>query len=320
MSLLIPALLFTALPGALGLDVPANVRQFYNDVKAKGKCDNKLSSGFYNDEFGGPDMSYCGDHMADSGIIYLAGPSTGTKSSGMFSNMDVDCDGTQAPINGDTRCGDTPQTQSRTSARLTVAGYNAGISDLNPHIHPYVVFGNSGENGKGFPTFEPSEYGMEMASVMAVVCGDKMFYGVWGDENADNGPRPSVGEVSLSLATACYGQKMSGRDEDGSSHNDYDVLYIGFTGKDAVPGAKGANWAAGSFDEFHSSIKSLGDKLVSKIGSGGSGSTPTTTSAAAPSATATCKWTGHCLGATCSTADDCSDDLTCMNSKCAVRN
>jgi hypothetical protein len=54
MSLLIPALLFTALPGALGLDVPANVRQFYNDVKAKGKCDNKLSSGFYNDEFGGP--------------------------------------------------------------------------------------------------------------------------------------------------------------------------------------------------------------------------------------------------------------------------
>lgn len=112
--------------------------------------------------------------MADSGIIYLAGPSTGTKSSGMFSNMDVDCDGTQAPINGDTRCGDTSQTQSRTSARLTIASYNAGISDLNPHIHPYVVFGNSGENGKGFPTFEPSEYGMEMASVMAVVCGDKM--------------------------------------------------------------------------------------------------------------------------------------------------
>lgn len=89
---------------------------------------------------------------------------------------------------------------------------------------------------------------------------------------------------------------MSGRDEDGSSHNDYDVLYIGFTGKDAVPGAKGANWTAGSFDEFHSSIKNLGDKLVSKIGSGGSGSTPTATSAAAPSATVNCKWAGHCLG------------------------
>jgi hypothetical protein len=30
-----------------------------------------------------------------------------------------------------------------------------------------------------------------------------------------------------------------------------------------------------------------------------------------------CSWEGHCLGATCNTWDDCSDDLTCVNKKCA---
>ncbi|KAL3899163.1 MAG: hypothetical protein SGCHY_002237 [Lobulomycetales sp.] len=35
---------------------------------------------------------------------------------------------------------------------------------------------------------------------------------------------------------------------------------------------------------------------------------------AAPS----CSWPGHCLGAVCQTWDDCSDDLTCTNGRCAV--
>lgn len=33
------------------LDVPANVRKFYNDLKAKGTCTNKLATGFYDSKF-----------------------------------------------------------------------------------------------------------------------------------------------------------------------------------------------------------------------------------------------------------------------------
>lgn len=82
-----------------------------------------------------------------------------------------------------------------------------------------------------------------------------------------------VGEAAISLATACYGKK----DINGNSgHDDPDVLYLAFTGKDAVPGADGAKWDATSYDEFEQSIESLGDKLVERIGpnstfSGGDG-------------------------------------------------
>ncbi|KAL5040949.1 fungal chitosanase of glycosyl hydrolase group 75-domain-containing protein [Aspergillus fruticulosus] len=41
--------------------------------------------------------------------------------------------------------------------------------------------------------------------------------------------------------------------------------------------------------------------------------------AASPSAsTPSCSWPGHCLGAPCSTLDDCSDDLICVSGLCAV--
>lgn len=36
---------------ATALDVPANVRTFYNNLKAKGECTNKLASGFYDSKF-----------------------------------------------------------------------------------------------------------------------------------------------------------------------------------------------------------------------------------------------------------------------------
>jgi hypothetical protein len=118
-----------------------------------------------------------------------------------------------------------------------------------------------------------------------------------------------VGEASISLATACYGKSINGN----SGHDDNDVLYIAFTGSDAVPGKSGAKWTASNYDEFEASIKSLGDKLVSRIGSSGgqaSGSssatasatttttakaTKTTTTSKATS-TATCSWSGHCAG------------------------
>jgi hypothetical protein len=71
-----------------------------------------------------------------------------------------------------------------------------------------------------------------------------------------------VGEVSISLATACYGTDMNGN----NGHDDNDVLYIAFPGRDAVPGVKGALWTAAEYDAFEDSITALGDELIARIG------------------------------------------------------
>lgn len=74
----------------------------------------------------------------------------------------------------------------------------------------------------------------------------------------------------------------------GTSHDAEDVLYIAFTGADAVPGAKGAAWTAQNFDTFHASLVTQGNKLVQRIG-GGSTTDPGT-------GTGSCSWAGHCEG------------------------
>jgi len=135
------------------------------------------------------------------------------------------------------------------------------------------------------------------------------FYGIWGDENGDDGPKAVIGEASISMATLCFGNSVNGN----SGHSDNDVLYIAFTGKDAVPGASAA-WDADSATQFESSISSLGDKLIQRIGGGSgnsapssssTGSTPTTlktttkgnpTSSPSSSPSSTCSWAGHCAG------------------------
>ncbi|KAK3934971.1 family 75 glycoside hydrolase [Diplogelasinospora grovesii] len=292
-------LLSTLAVTASARDVPANVQSFYNTLKSQGSCSNKLATGFYSTDGGANTFSYCGDHLSDYGVIYLQG--TG----GSFVNMDIDCDGAQGGPADDGRCGSSGDTQSITAFQDVVAGYNKGINDLNANVHPYVVFGNSGSK-PGWKTFDPQAYGIEPLSLMAVVCGDKLIYGVWGDTNGDDGDHPMVGEASISLATACYGTSVNGN----SGHDQNDVLYIAFTGSGAVPGADGANWAASNYASFESSIQSLGDSLVAKIGgtsSGGGGS----------GGGGTCSWAGHCAGAPCSTENDCSDVLVCVNGVCA---
>lgn len=85
-------------------------------------------------------------------------------------------------------------------------------------------------------------------------------YGVWGDTNGDDG-RPLIGETSLSLATECFGKRMNG----DNGHSPNDVLYIGFPGSVANTVKQHANWGAKNFDDFESSIRSVGDKLVKKL-------------------------------------------------------
>ncbi|EON96767.1 putative glycoside hydrolase family 75 protein [Phaeoacremonium minimum UCRPA7] len=158
-----------------------------------------------------------------------------------------------------------------TSFMDTVASYGKGISDLDANVHPYVVFGNEGTKA-GWKTFNPQSYGIEPLSVMAVVCNNQLIYGIWGDENGDDGDHPMIGEASISLATACFGKGVNGN----SGHDGNDVLYIAFPGSDAVPGKDGANWAASNFASFESSIQALGDKLVQRVGSTTGGGDPGT--------------------------------------------
>lgn len=118
-----------------------------------------------------------------------------------------------------------------------------GIPDLDANIHSYVVLGTS--------NFDPQSFGIQSLSVVAVMCGNKLvftptpvapgffdinwrqFYGVWGDTNGAK----SVGESSLALATACFGDGMTG----DNGHEETDVLYLAFPGSKAKIGSK-ANW------------------------------------------------------------------------------
>ncbi|KAK0649318.1 chitosanase [Cercophora newfieldiana] len=241
--------------GALSRSVPSNVRAFYNALKQNGTCANPLASNFWSCNEGSDIFSYCGDHYEEKGIIYIQG------THGAFPNMDVNCNGEQGGPADDGRCADgsAQHPHHETDFNDIVESYGKGIRDLNPYVHPYVVFGNLG--GDDWSMFFPDQYGVLPLSVMAVVCGDKLIYGIWGEGNGMEGLHPFVGEASVSLATACYGKNMTGH----HSHNGQDVLYIAFTGLEALPGADGAKWEAKNYDEFEKSIEEIGDRLIAKL-------------------------------------------------------
>ncbi|KAG8417976.1 hypothetical protein J3458_005424 [Metarhizium acridum] len=279
---------------AAARDVPANVKSFYNSIRGQGQCRNVLAGGFHSIDGDSGNFDYCGDHISDYSVIYLQGKN------GQLANMDIDCDGIQHGPADDGRCGSSGDTQSVTSFADTLRGYGTGQRDLDANAHPYVVFGNTGSR-KGYANFDPRKYGVEPLSVMAVVCNNKLIYGVWGDENGDDGPESMVGEASVSLATACFGRGVNGN----SGHDDNDVLYIAFPGRDAIPRAKGAKWNAQNYDEFEDSIAGLGNELIQRIGGGNQ-----------PPPTGSCSWKGHCKGAPCKSENDCSDELVCNAGKC----
>ncbi|KAF9877999.1 zn 2cys6 transcription factor [Colletotrichum karsti] len=236
------AIIASVAPSVLALEIPSNVKDFYDHVRNRGECRHELKGGFHSMEGDSGDFGYCGDYLDDYKIMYIQGKD------GQLANMDIDCDGAQT--SGDGRCQFSTDTQSQTTFMDTLGTYGKG--DLNSYIHPYVVFGNSGTKS-GWPNFDPQEHGVEPLSIMAVVCNNSMYYGIWGDTNGDDGPQAMVGEASISLATACFGNGVHGN----QGHDINDVLYIAFTGNDAVPGATGANWSASNADEFSKSINAL---------------------------------------------------------------
>ncbi|KAA8647849.1 hypothetical protein EYZ11_003627 [Aspergillus tanneri] len=224
--------------GATAYDLPDNLKQIYD--KHKGKCSHVLQKGFTNGDSGSKSFEYCGD-IPNAIFMHNSGKNE-------YTNMDIDCDGAN---NSAGKCANDPSGRDITAFQDEVAKF--GIKDLDANIHPYVVFGNEDHS----PSFKPQKYGMKPLSVMAVVCGGKLHYGIWGDTNGG----VSTGEASISLAELCFPNEHLDGDH---GHDANDVLFIGFTSDDAVPGSK-ANWKAKNSKEFEDSIKSIGDKLVSGL-------------------------------------------------------
>ncbi|OAQ60363.1 glycoside hydrolase family 75 [Pochonia chlamydosporia 170] len=222
------ALVFSGVASAYQL--PANLKAIYNAHKA-GTCKKALSGKSSSGAV------FCGDIP---NALFLKG------SSGNYDNMDIDCDGADDKAGA---CSNDPSGYGETSFKDTVQSY--GISDLNANIHPYVVFNEA-------PYFNPQKYGMKPLSVMAVVCNNQVWYGIWGDTNQE----PTTGEASIALAKLCFPNEHLTGD---NGHGAKDVMYIGFAGDKAVPGKNGANWKTKNTQDFEASIKALGDKLVAGL-------------------------------------------------------
>ncbi|KAF2650710.1 glycoside hydrolase family 75 protein [Lophiostoma macrostomum CBS 122681] len=227
-------------------EISSNLQAFY-DAHINEECPNAISIA-YDSGQATSDTVYCQDA---SGAVYLKDTKSG------YADMDIDCDGLNAD-QGD--CNNDPSGQSQTAFQDQVQAF--GISDLDAHIHTYVVLGNdnSADGGDGGVSFDPQSVGIKPLSVVAVVCDGQLFYALWGDVNGGK----STGESSLALGQLCFPDEGLTGD---SGHEKHDVLYLAFPGNNAVPGAS-ANWTAGSREEFEASLAATGDALVAGLSSG----------------------------------------------------
>ena len=65
-SLLTPSLISLLAIAAEARDVPSNIQSFYNSIKAKGTCSNKLATGFYSTYDGANSKHPCPDQIEPS--------------------------------------------------------------------------------------------------------------------------------------------------------------------------------------------------------------------------------------------------------------
>jgi hypothetical protein len=124
------------------------------------------------------------------------------------SDLDVDCDGGQSSA-----CKNDPDYQSGTAAS------DSKGHALNASVLPYVVIPQS-SNGFNYKTA-----GLKMGSVVAVIYGGKVAYGILGDV----GPAGVIGEASYAMA-----QQLGLNPSPTSGGADSGVTYLAFTGASAV--------------------------------------------------------------------------------------
>lgn len=205
-----------------------------------------------------------------------------------IADMDVDCDGI------DYKCKGNPDGQSLTN-----------FGALAAYEVPFIVIPHT------FATTYKSD--LPGDNIAAVICNDKMLYGIYGDSDGDD---PEViGEASWLMARTCFpNDNLNGN----SGHENSDVAYILFIGKDAVLPSHALNR---NYVTNFGTLRSMGDKLITALANNleidavDSNGTATTTSSG-PESTGSCAWQGHCAGATCDSADDCSDSLVCKDGRC----
>lgn len=125
-------------------------------------------------------------------------------------DMDIDCDGRESDVcNPDTDAAFQPQTSAEQSDGQF----------LDAKTLPYVVIPLP--SGR----FDYEASGIELGAVVAVIYGDKVVYGVFGDE----GPENIIGEASYAMAS------LLGIDPDPSTGGtDGPVTYVVFPGPGAV--------------------------------------------------------------------------------------
>ncbi|KAL4763780.1 glycoside hydrolase family 75 protein [Aspergillus foveolatus] len=147
-------------------------------------------------------------------------------------DMDTDCDGVNYRCDG-----------NADGRPLT----NWGA--LSAFEVPYIVIPQAFLEAN--PTAIPGQ------NVAAVICNNKMFYAVLGDTN---GNKPQVtGEASWLLARSCFPENnLNGN----RGHDEADVIYILFTGPEAVfpPSAINEHYIT-DFDK----LRSMGNRLTASL-------------------------------------------------------
>ncbi|KAF3290739.1 hypothetical protein TWF970_000005 [Orbilia oligospora] len=262
--------------------VPSNLQTFYNNVKNGGCKSYAGGKSNLNDGQGHSGFGFCTD---TANVVYLTGKNS-------LGDMDIDCDGASncGGLSGDWQAG--------TSFDDILVSKKYGVKTLDASIHQFSVLGTCNLNLEGL---------ISPLALVAVVCNNQLFYSVWGDTNGcdDNN---FTGEASISLAQLCFpNEGLNGN----KGHTAHDVLYLAFTGSDAVVGPSNANWKTKSASDFQNSLKTFGDSILTKK----FGSTVPPTNPGNPGS-GTCEWVGHCAGATCKTNDDCDGDLECKSGVC----
>ncbi len=156
-------------------------------------CTTAVGGTFATDTGGTSNISICGLPTA---VFWKA-------------DLDVDCDG---KMSAQCSLATDPAYQNQTSAT------DSHGDPLDAATLPYVVVPS--KSGK----FDYATAGLDLGSVVAVIYGARVAYGVIGD----TGPTPIIGEASYAMAVAL------GIDPDPSTGGtDTGVAYIAFTGSDA---------------------------------------------------------------------------------------
>lgn len=124
---------------------------------------------------------------------------------------------------------------------------------------------------------------------MGQVCG------IWGDTNGGERDASFVGEAALATGQLAFGRDAVNGTE---SHEPNDVLYVAFTGPDAVPGPGGAGWDAAAPEDFERSVRARCLRVAARIGPARGGNGGEGGSGGGGGGGQDCEWEGHCEGTT----------------------